>query len=125
MSPFLIAAIGLTATSILFVWSCILRRRRTRQRLLRWASILRLAPIDGENNTALRARILAETERQEAQLAAANQARATKESRCSKCSAYLMYSARQRGDGLCGMCSRIAAGKPTTADRMRSRWGKQ
>lgn len=38
---------------------------------------------------------------------------------CRKCGCYLIYGARQRGDGLCGPCSRKANGKQTPADKAR------
>jgi hypothetical protein len=39
---------------------------------------------------------------------------------CGRCHAELMYSARQRGDGLCGPCHRKAAGTQGLADRCRA-----
>lgn len=39
--------------------------------------------------------------------------------RCSQCGDPLMFSSRQRGDGLCGSCSRTANGTQTQADLMR------
>jgi len=35
---------------------------------------------------------------------------------CSRCGRELMFSSRQRGDGLCGVCSRAASGTSTPAD---------
>lgn len=37
---------------------------------------------------------------------------------CTRCSAELLFSARSRGDGLCGPCSRAAAGESTVMDRL-------
>lgn len=36
---------------------------------------------------------------------------------CSACEGRLIFSARERGDGLCGPCSRLARGCATAADR--------
>lgn len=38
--------------------------------------------------------------------------------KCSRCRTRLVFSARQRGDGLCGPCSREASGQPSATDRI-------
>lgn len=38
---------------------------------------------------------------------------------CDRCGRYLMFSARQRGNGLCGPCDRLSKGKGTPADLIR------